>query len=264
MTHQRSNQLKSPFPFSWAAATDIGKVRDENQDSFLIEPELGLFLVSDGMGGHRGGGLASNIVTEDLPPMIESRLDKLRTRSTAAVRSLLKKALAEQSRQVQMEGTTENGYKDMGATVAIALLIGQRAYIANVGDSRVYRLRRNKLRQLTKDHSVVSELLDQGRIEPKDAEQHDAQGQITRYIGMEEQAYPHVRSFLLKEGDRLLLCTDGLTDLVADETITAILGQDSGCQAVCEALVRSANTAGGTDNITVVVADWLGRRQQAK
>ena len=261
MTDELVNQLKPPFPFRWAAASDTGKLRDENQDRFLVEPELGLFLVSDGMGGHRGGGLASKIVAEDLPPLIESRLDELKTRSTTAVRSLLKKALAEQSRQVQMEGTTENGYKDMGTTVALALLIGERAYIANVGDSRIYRLRRNKLRQLTKDHSVISELLDQGRIEPEEVEEHDAQGQITRYIGMEERAHPYVRSFLLREGDRLLLCTDGLTDLVADEAIAAILGQDSDCQAVCEALVKAANTAGGTDNITVVVADWLARPQ---
>jgi protein phosphatase len=152
----------------------------------------------------------------------------------------------------------------MGTTVALALLIGERAYIANVGDSRIYRLRKNKLRQLTKDHSVVSELLDQGRIGPEEAEGHDAKGQITRYIGMQDTAYPHVRSFLLKKGDRLLLCTDGLTDLVADEAIATILGQDSDCRATCEALVKAANAAGGTDNITVVVADWLSRPQQPR
>lgn len=264
MADELGNQLKSPFPFCWAAASDVGKVRDENQDSYLIEPESGLFLVSDGMGGHRGGGLASRIVAEDLPPMIESRLDQLKTRSATAVRSLLKKALTEQSRQVQMEGTAENGYKDMGATVALALLIGERAYIANVGDSRIYRLRKGKLRKLTKDHSVVSELLDQGRIGPEEAEDHDAQGQITRYIGMEERAYPYVCSFLLKKADRLLLCTDGLTDLVPDDAIAAILGQDSDCQPVCKALVKAANAAGGMDNITVVVADWLSRPQQSR
>ncbi len=162
------------------------------------------------------------------------------------------------------EGTSENGYKGMGATVAVALLIGERAYIANVGDSRIYRFRRNKLRQLTKDHSVVSELLNEGRIEPEEAEDHDAQGQITRYIGMEERAQPYIRSFLLRRGDRLLLCTDGLTDLAADEVIAAILGQNPGCQAVCEALVKAANSAGGTDNITVVIADWSGGRQRPK
>jgi len=262
MTDEPGNKVKSPFPFCWAAASDKGKVREENQDVYLVEPELGLFLVSDGMGGHRGGGLASKIVAEDLPPMIESWLDQLKTRSTTRVRSLLKKALAEQSRQVRMEGTSENGYRDMGATVAMALLVNERAYIANVGDSRMYRFRGGKLRQVTKDHSVVSELLDEGRIEPEEAEEHDAQGQITRYIGMGKKALPYVRSFLLKGGDRLLLCTDGLTDSVADEAIAAILGQDCDCRAVCEALVKGANAAGGTDNITVVVADWLGRQQQ--
>jgi serine/threonine protein phosphatase PrpC len=263
MTDGPGNKLMSPFPFCWAAVSDIGKVRQENQDSLLVEPEIGLFLVTDGMGGHRGGGLASKIVAEDLPPMIESRLDELKTRSATEVRSLLKSALAEQSRQVQMEGISEDGYKDMGTTVVVALLIGERAYIANVGDSRIYRFRKGRLRQLTKDHSVISELLDLGQIEPEETRSHEAQGQVTHYIGMEEKAYPYVRSFLLKEGDRLLLCTDGLTDLVADDVIAAILGREPDCQAVCETLVSAANTAGGTDNTTVIVADWLGHRQQS-
>jgi serine/threonine protein phosphatase PrpC len=258
MSEQPGDKLSSSLPFRWAAASDIGKVRDENQDAFLVEPEPGLFLVSDGMGGHRGGALASQIVAEDLPPLIETRLDRLKRRSIRAVRSLLKKTLAEQSKQLRMEGTSESGYKEMGTTVVLALLLGGRAYIANVGDSRIYRLRRGRLRQLSQDHSVVAELLDQGRIQPDDVNDHEAQGEITRYVGMEERAHPYVRSFLLKAGDRLLLCTDGLTDLVSDKDIARIMGGESDCQTACDALVAAANAAGGTDNITVLVLDWLG------
>ena len=247
------------LPFRWGAVSDIGKARDENQDTFLVEPELGLFLVSDGMGGHQGGALASKIVIEDLPVMIETRLDKLKAGSPRTIRALFKKAVMEQSRQLQLEGTSESGFKDMGATLVMALLRNNRAFIANLGDSRIYRFRKGRLLQLTKDHSVVSELLDQGRIKAEEIENHDVQGQITHYIGMEEKAHPNVRSFLLKEGDRLLLCSDGLTDMIDDKSIASILNESSDCQVSCQALVNAANAAGGCDNVTVVVIDWLSR-----
>jgi protein phosphatase len=147
----------------------------------------------------------------------------------------------------------------MGATVVVALLKEDRAYIANLGDSRIYRYRKGRMRQFTKDHSVVSELVSEGKIKPEEAENHAAANQITHYVGMEEEEVaPHVRSFGLKKGDRLLLCTDGLTGEIDDGRIAAILESRSDCQAACEALVDAANEAGGHDNITVIVADWLG------
>jgi serine/threonine protein phosphatase PrpC len=259
MAEQPADKLTLPFPFRWAAVTDIGKVRDENQDAYVVEPELQLFMVSDGMGGHRGGAIASKIIAEDLPPMIENKLDQLKSRSSRAVRSLLKRAVGEQSRQLRMEGASESGYKEMGATVAVALIVGGRAYVANLGDSRAYRFRNGRLRQLSRDHSVISELLEEGQIRQDEVEDHVARGQITHYIGMEEKAWPHVRSFVLNSGDRLLLCTDGLTDLVNDIRIAAILEEKSDCQTACEALVEAVNAAGATDNVTVVVVDWPGR-----
>ena len=245
------------LPLRCAGLSHIGKVREENEDTFLIDPELGLFIVSDGMGGHRGGEIASKIVTEDLPVMIEVGLDKLKVGTPAAIRILLKKAIREQSRQLNLEQNSETGYKDMGATLVVALLRKGRSYIANLGDSRIYRLRNRRLVQLTKDHSVVSELLDKGKIKPEEAENHEAQGVITHYVGMEDKARPHVRSFQLKKDDRLLLCTDGLTDSVEDKAISAILGKKQQCIEACQALVGAANANGGHDNITVVIADWL-------
>jgi len=245
------------LPLRYAGLTHIGKVRDENEDTFLVEPELGLFLVSDGMGGHRGGELASKIVIEDLPVMIELKLDKLKVGSPAAIRSLFKKAIVEQSKQLRLEGTSEAGYKDMGATLVVALLRNNRAYIANLGDSRIYRFRKRRLVQLTKDHSVVSELLDKGKIKPEEAQNHEAQGEITHYVGMEDRVRPYIRSFHLKKDDRLLLCTDGLTDAIDNKAIAAILAKENDCTAACQALIDAANAAGGPDNITVVIADWL-------
>ncbi len=259
MAEEPANTAMESFPFRWAAASDTGKVRDENQDSFLVEPEVGLFLVSDGIGGHRGGALASKIVAEDLSVMIENRLGELRSSSPRAVRSLFKKTIVEQSKQLQMEAESETGYRGMGATLVLALLRDGRAYIANLGDSRIYRLRNNRFLQLTKDHSVVSELLSRGRIELAEAQNHAAAGQITHYVGMEEKVTPFIRTFALKKGDRLLLCTDGLTDMVNDKSIAVILMSGADCRAACDALVTAANTAGGCDNITVVIVDWLER-----
>ncbi len=247
-------------PFLWAAETDRGRVRPENEDTFFADPETALFVVSDGMGGHRGGALASGIISEDLPVIIENALDKLKVGTTRTVRSLLEKAIAEQSRQLQLEGTSETGYEDMGATLVIALLRKGRCFVANVGDSRAYRLRAGRLTQLTRDHSVVSELIERGRITSDEALDHAASGQLTRYIGMEEKARSHVRSFALKRHDHILLCTDGLTDMLSDDDIAGILKTETDPQTACRALVAAANSAGGDDNITALLICWAGSR----
>ena len=158
-----------------------------------------------------------------------------------------------------MEGFSESGYKEMGATLVMALIRDGRAYIGSVGDSRIYRFRKGALVQMTKEHSVVSELLSAGKIEPQDVPDHPTQGQITRYIGMEGGLKPFVRSFAIENGDRLLLCTDGLTDMVDDDTIARILSDKDDAQTVCNVLVKNANQAGGLDNITVIVIDCIKR-----
>ena len=159
----KDSPTKTPC-LRWAAASNAGKVRSENEDTFFVDAEVGLFLVSDGMGGHQGGLLAAKIVAEDFPVMIDVGMDRLRSHSLRAVRSLFKKTIVEQSKQLLAEGISETGRKGMGATLVAALLHKGRAYVANLGDSRIYRLRNNKLVQLTEDHSVVSELLREGRI----------------------------------------------------------------------------------------------------
>ncbi|MFC1781794.1 PP2C family protein-serine/threonine phosphatase, partial [Planctomycetota bacterium] len=156
MTENSKYILKPSLPISWGAATHIGKVRVENQDTFMVEPQLALFLVSDGMGGHQGGKLASKIVIEDLPVMFETSLDKLKVGCSKTIKSLLHKSIAELSRQLWLEGTSETGFKDMGATLVTILLRNKRCFMANLGDSRAYLFRKSRLSQLTRDHSVVS------------------------------------------------------------------------------------------------------------
>ena len=245
-----------PSSFRWAAETHLGKVREENEDTFFADPHLPIFLVSDGMGGYQGGSLASVIIIEDLPVMIENAIDRLKVGTTRAIRALLERAIAEQSRQLHLEGASETGFKDMGATIVITLLRKNRCFVANVGDSRAYLLRKGRLRQLTRDHSVISELIEKGRLRPENAENHHAQGQITRYIGMERKARSHVRSFALQKADRILLCTDGLTDLLDERAIAKLLKAKDDPEAACKALVTAANKAGGHDNITALIIDW--------
>ena len=139
----------------------------------------------------------------------------------------------------------------------VKALLGNTITIANVGDSRAYRLRKGRFAQLTRDHSVVSELIEKGHIEPEEALDHEASGQLPHYVGMETKARSHVRSFDLKKADRILLCTDGLTDMLADKKIAAILKAETDPQAACKSLVAAANEGGGHDNITALIIDWL-------
>jgi protein phosphatase len=256
MTEHSSGSEAAPYVLSWGATTDIGKLRERNEDAFVVEPEAGLFLVVDGMGGHRGGGLAARMVAQDLPPMIENGLDALRSRNSQSVRNLLKTTIAEQSRHLQREGDSESGCAGMGATLAVVLVADGRAYIANVGDSRVYRFRQGRLTQLSVDHSVVSELLESGQITPDEASNHSTRGIVTQYMGMPEGIEPLVRSVSLNGGDCFLLCTDGLTDLVSERAITTMLKSEVYPQAAADRLVEAANRAGGADNTTVVVVAW--------
>ncbi len=258
MTSNSTDWPGAPLPFTWAVRSDVGREREQNEDAYALEPEAGLFLVVDGMGGHRGGKVASRIIAQDLPPAVETRLAGLRGIGPRSVRRLLQKLVAEQSRQVCLEGTSESGYPDMGATLILTLLLNGRAYMTNLGDSRGYRYRRGLLRQLSRDHSVVAELLEEGHITETEAKSHEELGVVTRYVGMDEGAQSRVRSFALQTGDRLLLCTDGLTDMLDATTLQTTLAQHSDAQACCQALVDQANAAGGHDNITVMVVDWQG------
>jgi protein phosphatase len=255
MDFEEHGHLFGKLNFSWGAITDKGIERQENEDAYCIEPEVGLFLVSDGMGGHKGGKLASKVVVEDLPSFIETRLARARSKSHRAMRRILKKSIFQQSQELRREGFSESGYKEMGATIALAMIRRGRAYIANLGDSRIYRFRNNKLVQISKEHSVVSSLLESGTITETEAENHEAEGQITHYAGMEEEAHAHLKSFKLQRGDRLLLCTDGLTDMVDEVVIGGLMGCERSGQEICELLVKKANSAGGHDNITIIVVD---------
>lgn len=254
-----SKASSGPCPFQWASVSDIGRVRQENQDACYADAESGLFLTCDGMGGHQAGAIAAKIVTEILPEMIRRRLGRLGAARGRAIRYWLRSDILDLSKRLRAESAARTELTGMGATLVMALLRNSRAHIAHMGDSRAYLFRNDELTQLTDDHSVVGLLLGSGEITPEEAANHPAQGQLTRYVGMESEVYPDIRTISLNPNDRLLLSTDGLTGMVPNQAIAETLQNHPDPQAACQALIDAANGAGGSDNITVVVVDSLSR-----
>ena len=242
----------------WEASTDIGRVRKENQDAFVGLPEIGLFLVSDGMGGAPGGKLAADIVVGILPKMLEARLRRLRNPWPRAIRYWLKYEILKLSRNVLARSASEPGLKGMGATLVLVLCQYNRLHIAHVGDSRAYLFRNRSLVQLTDDHSVVGFLLRQGEITQSEAKKHPARGTLTRCIGMPADVKADVRTMVPKKGDRILLCSDGLHGMVPETEISAILDANPIPGEACQPLIDAANKVGGKDNITAIVVDLPG------
>lgn len=244
-----------PSRIAVGSASNVGKVRAQNEDAFHADPEHGIFIVSDGMGGHQAGEVASKVVVSVLPKMIVARLQRLKNPRSRAARYWLKHDILKLSQQLHMETTNRTAVRGMGATLVVALVCGDRAYIAHMGDSRAYLFRENHLTQLTEDHSIVAYLLRNREITEEEAKTHPARGNITRFVGMSEPVYPDVQTVALKVGDRLLLCTDGLTGMVTNKEIQEILCHQPDPQKACDQLVHVANLAGGNDNITVVLVD---------
>ena len=232
-----------------ASATDAGRVRALNEDSLLDRADLGLWAVADGMGGHKAGDLASRLVVEALgavpePSFLGRAVTDLRRRLDAVNQRLLTEA------RLRGEGI-------IGSTVATLQAVGGHCALLWAGDSRIYRLRGAELRQLTRDHSHVGELVEQGLLARKDAERHPAANVITRAVGADARLVLDTQIQELCGGDRFLLCTDGLTREVSDEEIAGLLAQGD-ITAAAEALVRRACDQGARDNVTVVIVAFTG------
>jgi len=253
MANNESNHSSSDVPLRWACITDKGRIREENEDAYLIDKGHGLFIVSDGMGGHAEGARASQIVVEDLPSILIGKLGKLKSQNSRSIRRTIHKSIVELNQKVRTEGANGGGHRNMGATLVMALRHNDRLYIANVGDSRAYLFRKNRLRQLTVDHTFVAELLEQGHIKPEETENHPQQHVITQCVGIDSEIKPLVRSIAVKKDDLLLLCSDGLTSIVPDKKIRQIVKRHTEPESLCKALAATANEAGGPDNITVLV-----------
>jgi PPM family protein phosphatase len=224
-----------------AAGTDIGHVRDGNEDSYLVQDPL--FAVADGMGGHRGGEVASSLALETIETLFTRREGTLAQQVEEANRAVFEKSLLDRS------------VAGMGTTVTAAMLEGTRIRLAHVGDSRAYLFREGRLRQLTEDHTLVHRMVLEGELTPEEAEVHPHRSILTRALGTEPEVRVDEDAIGVQPGDRLLLCTDGLTGMVPDRAIVQILADETDPKDAVDRLIDDANRAGGIDNITAVVVD---------
>lgn len=233
-------------------ATDVGRVRSQNEDSCLIDEELGLYLVADGMGGHAGGAHASQLCVDVVNKIVSRDLGRIRG-DLGAVSDLLVNAAAQASARVYDSAAENIRLRGMGTTLTGLLLSGDRAFVVHVGDSRAFLLRGGMAQQLTRDHSWLSEQVEAGMLTQEEADASDLKHIITRSIGFERHVVPDVEVVRVGPGDAFLLCSDGMSNYITEEEIAALARSHwySDLPALC---IDLANRRGGDDNITVVVA----------
>lgn len=230
--------------------TDVGLKRDNNQDSILVDKKLKLFIVADGMGGHRGGEVASALAVETMQEVFEQELAE---GTNLHPRELLRKAYKEASRRIYIKSTRENPeLMGMGTTMVAAFGTKGKLYFANVGDSRAYLYRDNNLWQLTEDHSLINEQIRHGVVDPNNPEAFVGRNVITRSVGFEEAVDVDVIEREVTPGEIYLLCSDGLCGLVSNERIAEILKTYKPQEAVAKC-VAEAKREGGDDNISVII-----------
>jgi protein phosphatase len=230
------------------AATDTGLVRSGNEDSYYKGATV--FAVADGLGGHQAGEVASAIAAQAV-----AALDGQELPDPAAAAAALVAAAREANRSIMEQAVADEARFGMGTTLtAAALVAGGRLQLAHVGDSRAYLLRDGRLTQCTRDHTVVAELVRHGRMTAEQAAVHPERSVLTRAVGLDPGLEVDTPDPVeLAAGDQVLLCSDGLTETVADERIAALLAAADDGDGACRALVDAANAAGGPDNVTVVL-----------
>lgn len=253
--------MRAGFELEFASASDPGLKRANNEDSAITDTEIGLALVADGMGGYKAGEVASaiaaKVVLDDLRAArnrhqfrrIEG--DETESREVVALRAAVESAnlhIFETARRAPQ-------CRGMGTTIVAALFSADKVTVAHVGDSRIYRLREGQLSQVTSDHSLIQELIDKGFYSVAEAEASTPKNLVTRALGIEESVIVDLQEMVTTPGDVFLLCSDGLTDMVSDETIRATLEKHTGqLERATRTLVDLANAGGGKDNISVVLA----------
>ncbi len=253
--------MAEPAAFTIRAVgqTDVGQRRDHNEDSFLVDPTLGLFIVADGMGGHAGGGTASRLAVETIQSSVRGAKERepgLFGIATSVEESPLPDVLREAVEAACARiFTTAQGAPElagMGTTVTAALVDGRTAFIAHVGDSRCYLIRGARIYQVSEDHSLVNEQLKAGAISADEARNSRFKNIITRSVGFEQQVQVDLMGVELEPGDALLICCDGLSNLVEDAEMLHAVGEH-GLDEAPPRLIALANERGGDDNITVVL-----------
>ena len=229
--------------------TDVGLLRSVNQDAYYIDPDGRFFIVADGMGGHAGGQEASRIATQTIQSYLVEHWE-----SDESSRALLENAFFSANRAIVHDQCSHPERSDMGTTaVAVIFRDDQQPWCAHTGDSRLYRLRGAKLEQITEDHTWVARAMKGGEITPDQARVHPWRHVLAQCLGREDLQEIDVQPFQVQAGDRLLLCSDGLTEELSDQLIASHLKSIRACEKAATALINAAKNHGGRDNITVVI-----------
>ena len=232
------------------AASNIGKMRQINEDASNPDDKIQLYIVADGMGGYNGGEIASSLAVTAARNYILSNFEK-KMDNKETLLELIKNSV-DYANKVVFEKSRENEeLKNMGTTLDICLIYMNKLFIGHIGDSRVYRIRKEFMRKLTKDHSYVQQLVDEGKITKEESINHPKKNMLIKALGCTEEIEPDVMVKGLVKDDILLMCTDGLTNMVKEEEIFTILKSD--LKDPSEELIKKANENGGLDNITAVI-----------
>lgn len=243
--------------------TDKGKKRQKNEDSFVVEAELGFMLVADGMGGHAAGEVASQLASTLCAEQLKRSLHTghvpifhhVPSDPNLDPRSRILGDCVKFSNQAVFEASQKNPENhNMGTTLVAALWLDDKLAVAHVGDSRLYLIHEGKMQLCTEDHSFVQEQINRGLLSVEEAEKSDLRNMLTRSIGMNEDVTVDLKEISVSEGDYILLCSDGLTKMLDDTQIESVFAKLQEPQELADELIRQANDAGGGDNITTIVA----------
>lgn len=237
----------------WASKTDIGKIRNKNEDSLFIDEKSNcIFIVADGMGGHNAGEIASKVAVEKVSEFIEANLSNLNLSNDSEIADLIEKAIETANKEIYKQSLDNEERDGMGTTITMSLFINNRIYLGHIGDSRAYLLRGNELKQLTEDHTLVCQLVKNGSITEVEAKSHPKRNVITKALGTEICPIPDIIDYDIIDGDIIILCTDGLTNTVDNYEIRKSFENKQNLQNACDYLVDQANDRGGFDNITLI------------
>ena len=236
--------------------TDVGVKRQNNEDAISLPSEndgIKLFILADGMGGAKAGEKASQLAIETIRDYVRLNFIKIE-RTKEEIEEVIRKAMVEANKKVFELSMEYKEYNGMGTTVVVVLIYRGTLYIGHIGDSRVYRLRQSVLRQLTKDHSYVQELLRQGTITIEEAKNHPQKNVLLKALGCDRDIMPDVITKGFVKGDVILLCSDGLTNMVDDKRIYEIIMKNtSDLKVACKMLIDTANDNGGIDNVSAII-----------
>jgi protein phosphatase len=230
--------------------TDIGKVREINQDSFAVDEGQGLYIVADGMGGHAAGEKASQTAVQIIAERLGS---SVAAASNGQLLDALQTAIQDANREIINASMEDASMRGMGTTATVLVAKANQLYVGHVGDSRAYLIRNRRIDQITEDHSIVAQLVRARAITPQEAARHPYRNVITRCLGMQVEVEADTQQRELKPGDRLLICSDGLSGLVSDDEMLQMVLSSDDPQKTCVDLVNLALERGGSDNITVVL-----------